>query len=124
MGVGGEKRPMREIDATKGAQKDEQFEMIIERIKASGAEIMKDETIPLYTEVGNQEMEVGHRRIVEFNLNRIDFQITRDVETHLLQGSGAVKYLEELECPRSKITMKKKEENSNDWQFVDLEDVF
>ena len=124
MGVGGSKKPMKEIDATMGAEKDERFEEIINRVKESKGEIIKDETAPLYTEVGNQEMEVGYRRVVEFNLGRMDIQLTRNVETHLLQGGGHVKHLEELDCPRSKIIMKRKPESSNDWQIVDIEDMF
>ena len=124
MGVGGEKRPMKEIGATMGADKDEKFEEIIKKVNEYGGEIVKDETTPLYTEVGNQEMEIGYRRIVEFNLKGMDIQLTRNVETHILQGSGHVKHLEELETPRSRIIMKRKPENSNDWQIVDLEEMF
>jgi hypothetical protein len=124
MGVGGEKKPMKEISATMGAGKDEEFEAIIEKVKSVGGEIIKDETAPLYTEVGSQEMEVGYRRVVEFNLSRMDIQLTRNVETHILQGGGHLKHLEELECPRSRIIMKRKPETSNDWQIVDLEDMF
>ncbi len=124
MGVGGEKRPMKEIDATMGADKDEQFEAIVNRVKESEGKIIKDETSPLYTEVGNREMEVGYRRIVEFNLSEMDIRLTRDVETHILQGGGHLKHLEKLDFPRSKIIMRRKPEDSNDWKIVDLEDMF
>jgi len=124
MGVGGEKPKMREIAETKAAAKDEQFEMILERVQSAGGEITRDETSPLYVEVGSQDLETGIQRVVEFNLNRFDFQLTRNVETHSLQGSGHQKHLLELEAPRSHISMKRKTETSNEWQVVDLEDMF
>ena len=124
MGAGGKKPAMHEIAETRAAGRDEAFEAIIERVKAAGAEMIKDETSPLYTEVGNQEFEVGTHRVVEFNLNRFDFQLTRKVESHVLGGSGHQKHIEELEAPRSHITMKRKADTSQDWQGVDLEDMF
>lgn len=124
MGAGGEKKPMQEIDATRAAGRDEAFEGILERVKEAGGEIVKDETSPLYIESGNQELEVGRQRIVEFNLNRFDFQLIRNIETHVLQGAGHQKHVEELESPRSHVKMKRKPDNSQDWQLVDLEDMF
>lgn len=120
----GKKTSMPEIDETRAAGKDEAFEEIINRVKQAGGEILKDETVPLYTEIGAHEFEVGIQRIVEFNLNRFDFQLTRKVETHTLQGSGHQKHIEELNAPRSRITMKRKQDTSNDWIVVDLEDMF
>lgn len=124
MGAGGEKKSMRETDFTRAADKEMIFDRILEKVKAGGGEILRDETTALYTEVGNQEMEVGHQRVAEFNTNRIDFQLTQTVETHILQGSGHQKHLVELDTPRSRITMKQKPDNSQDWQVVDLEDMF
>lgn len=124
MGAGGKKPAMHEIAETRAAGRDEAFEAIIERVKAAGAEMIKDEISPLYTEVGNQEFEVGTHRTVEFNLNRMDFQLTRKVETHVLSGAGHQKHIEELEAPRSHITMKRKADTAQDWQVVDLEDMF
>ncbi|MDA1060185.1 MAG: hypothetical protein O3B47_00125 [bacterium] len=124
MGKGGKKPEMHEIAETRQAGKDAAFEDILERVKAAGGEITLDETAPLYTEVGSQELEVGYQRLVEFNLNRIDFQLTRKVENAVLQGSGHQKHLEDLEVARSNITMKKKADTSQDWQVVDLEDMF
>jgi hypothetical protein len=124
MGVGGPKPAMHEIPETRAAGRDEAFEEILERVKAVGGEITKDETSPLYVEVGAQEFEVGTQRVVEFNLNRTDFQLLRKVETHVLQGGGHQKHIEELESPRSKVTMKKKAETNLDWTVVDLEDIF
>ena len=115
---------MHEIAETRQAGKDAAFDSIIERVKEAGAEITKDETVPLYTEVGLQELEVGNQRVVEFNLNKFDFQLTRHIETHVLQGAGHQKHVEALDIPRSHVVMKKKADTSNDWQVVDLEDLF
>jgi len=124
MGVGGEKKPMPEIAETKAAAKDEAFEAIIERVVQAGGEIVEDETHPLYTSVGMQELEIGLQRVVEFNLNKLDIQLTRNVETHILSGSGHQKHADKLEMPREKIPMKRKSELADDWQVVDLEEMF
>jgi len=124
MGVGGEKKGMREIPETKAAARDEAFEKIIERVTEAGGEIIEDEIHPLYTDIGVQELETGTQRIVEFNLKGMDIQLTRNVETHLLSGSGHQKHAEKLETPRVKITMKRKSELSNDWQVVDFDEMF
>ncbi len=122
MGVGGEKKPMPEIPETKAAAKDEAFEAIIDRIEASGGEILSDELSPLYISIGSQELEIGTQRVVECNLNKLDIQLTRNVETHALSGSGHQKSADKLDMPRVKITMKQKSELSETWQVVDLED--
>lgn len=124
MGVGGEKKPMPEIPETKAAARDEAFEAIVERVVQAGGEIIEDEIHPLYTSVGSQELEIGSQRIVEFNLDKLDIQLTRNVETHILSGSGHQKHADKLEMPRVKITMKRKSELADDWQVVDLEDMF
>ena len=115
---------MPEIPETASAARDEAFESIVERISSSGGEIIKDETSPLYTEIGMQELEIGAQRVVEFNLNKMDIQLIRNVETHILAGSGHQKHAEKLDIPRIKITMKRKSELATDWQIVDLEDMF
>lgn len=124
MGRGGNKGEMREIAETRAAGRDAAFEGILAKVEAAGGEITKDETTPLYTEVGMNEFEVGHKRIVEFNLNKTDFQLIRKVETHILQGAGHQKHLEELATPRIHIDMKKKSEISSDWQIVDFDELF
>jgi len=124
MGVGGEKKPMREIDDTRAATAIHQFESIIEKVKEKGGTIVKDETYPLYIEVGMEEDEVGEERTVEFNLHSIDFQLIRKTETHRLQGAGRQKSLEELTPPRVNLSLKRKPELSDNWQSVDLEDMF
>ncbi|NIA02475.1 MAG: hypothetical protein GWP15_03755 [Nitrospirae bacterium] len=122
MGAGGEKKPMPEIAETKAAARDEAFEAIIERIKSSGGEIVKDEMSPLYMEIGSQELEIGTQRVVECNLNKLDIQLTRNVETHAMSGSGHQKHADKLDMPRVKIKMKQKPDSSDTWQIVDLED--
>ncbi|MFH1284486.1 MAG: hypothetical protein ABIH78_02765 [Candidatus Peregrinibacteria bacterium] len=124
MGVGGEKKPMHEIAETRAAARDEAFEEIINRVKQSGGNIEKDETTPLYTEIGSEEFETGSRRIVEFTLNKTDFQLVRDVENYVLQGESRQKHLEELEVARVKISMKKKSAYESDWQTVDFDEMF
>ncbi len=124
MGAGGKKPAMHEIAETRAAGRDEAFENIINRIKSEGGEMVQDETHPLYTEIGTQELEVGYERIVLFNLKRINFQLSRRVETHLLQGAGHQKNLGTLETPRIKFILKRKLDTSQDWQLMDLEDIF
>lgn len=124
MGIGGEKKGMREIPETRAATRDRDFEEIIERVIEAGGEIIEDEIHPLYMDIGAQELEIGTQRIVEFNLDRMDIRLTRNVETHLLSGSGHQKHVEELEIPRVKISMKRKSELSDDWQVVDFDEIF
>ncbi len=124
MGVGGEKRAMHEIPDTYMAVKDEAFEEIIKKITSYGGKISGDDIHPLYIDVGSEEFEVGTERIVEFNLNKTDFQLIRKVESHLLQGAGRQKHIEELPVPRIKISLRKKSEMSDDWQSVDVDELF
>ncbi|MEK7548172.1 MAG: hypothetical protein AAB540_04720 [Patescibacteria group bacterium] len=115
---------MHEIAETRAAGRDEAFENILTRIKSAGGKIIEDETHPLYTEVGAQEFEIGSQRKVEFNLNNTDFQLIRNVENSILQGAGHQKHLEPTESPRIKMILKKKLEYSEDWQLVDIDEMF
>lgn len=124
MGAGGKKPNLPEIEETRAAGRDQAFEDIIERIKSAGGEVIEDESSPLFIEVGNQEFEIGTQRIVIFNLNKMDFQLIRKVEFASLQGAGHHKHIEDLSTPRIHISMKSKSELSQDWQVVDLEDMF
>lgn len=124
MGAGGKKPAMKEIDETRNAGRDEAFEAIVDRIKSAGGEVTDDEVNPLYTEIGTQELEVGYERVVQFNLNRFDFKLSRRVETQSLQGEGHTKRLSALTSPRIKFILKRKADNSQDWQLVDLEGMF
>lgn len=124
MGAGGKKPAMKEIDETRGAGRDEAFEAIIERIKSVGGEVTEDDTSPLYAEIGTQELEVGYERVVQFSLNRFDFKLSRRVETQSIQGEGHTKRLSVLATPHIKFILKRKPDNSQDWQLVDLENMF
>ena len=115
---------MKEIDETRNAGRDEAFEAIIDRIKSVGGDVTEDDTSPLYTEVGAQELEVGYERVVQFSLNRFDFKLSRRVETQAIQGEGHTKHLSSLPSPRIKFILKRKPDNTQDWQLVDLEDMF
>ena len=114
---------MHEIDETRSAGRDEAFEMIIERIKSAGGEIVKDELCPLYIDMGAEEIEVGSQRIVEFALKTLDFRLTRNVEKFSVRGEGKHKHLVELSLPRIKIILKRKQASSNDWQLVDFDEM-
>ncbi|MBI2634423.1 hypothetical protein HYW82_01985 [Candidatus Peregrinibacteria bacterium] len=127
MGKPGKKPEMREIAETRQAGRDAAFDELIEKIKTAGAEILEDETSPLYIDIGVQQFEVGTQRTIIFHLkqsNRMDFQLIRSVETHILQGAGHQKHIEELESPRIRMTLKRKPDTSNDWQIVDIDDLF
>ncbi len=123
MGVGGEKKGLPEIDSTRAASRDAAFEAIVEKIKSRGGEIESDDTHPLYTDVGMDEFEIGEERTIVFNLRKMDFKLIRKVETHILQGAGKQKHIEELETPRSRITLFLKPELGGDWQAFDPDDM-
>lgn len=115
---------MREIAGTQGAAKDDAFEAIVDRIKSAGAEDMRDEVHPLYTDIGMDEFELGYERVVEFRLNKIDMMLIRKVEEYRLTGEGHQKSVEELETPRTKISLKRRMKPSDPWQIVDLDEMF
>lgn len=118
-------KPAREIDDTKAAAAEDRFEEIINRVKASpGAEISMDETSPLYVNLGREEVEIGEQRVVEFNLNKMDFQIIRKSKTVRVSGHGNNMDLEDLSHPIVEIKLKRKPELSDQWVVMDLEDMF
>ena len=117
-------KPMREIDSTSGSAAEDRFEEIIERVKASGAEIARDESGPFYVDLGREETEIGEQRVVEFNVNRIDFQITRNVKKFRIMGEGIHKSLEPFSRPIVEIKLKRKPDTSDQWVIMDLEDMF
>ena len=114
---------MHETDDTRRSGATEAFEEILRKVKAAGGEISKDETIPLYTDIGTQEAEIGQERIVEFSLGRLEFQMIRKTETDRITGAGRHKSLEPMDPPRVSTILKRKESSSQDWQVVDLEDM-
>ena len=117
-------KPIREIDDTAGSASEDRFEEIIKRVKAGGAEIVKDESSPLYMDLGSEEAEIGEQRIVEFNLNGMDFQIIRNAKTVRIVGEGHKKSFEQLSRPSIDIKLKRKPENSDQWVFMDLDGMF
>lgn len=115
---------MHETDDTRRSGAEEAFEEILRKVKAAGGEITQDETIPLYTDIGMNEAEVGQERIVEFTLGRLDFQMIRKIETQRITGAGRQKSLEPMTPPRVSTVLKKKDSSSTDWQVVDIDDLF
>jgi lysylphosphatidylglycerol synthetase-like protein (DUF2156 family) len=119
-----DEKPIREIDSTVGSAAEDRFEKIIEKIKAAGAEIIEDESYPLYADMGREEAEVGEQRVIEFNLNKMDFEITRSVKTVRVVGDGHNKSFEPLSRPIVETKLKRKAETSDQWVIMDLEDMF
>jgi hypothetical protein len=115
---------MHETDETRRSGAEEAFEEILRKVKSAGGEITKDETIPLYIDIGPNEAEVGQERIVEFSLGRIDFQMIRKIETQRISGAGRQKSLEPMTPSRVSTVLRKKDSSSDDWQIVDLEGLF
>ncbi len=124
MGVGGEKKAFHEIGDTQASAADDRFEMILKLIEDKGGEITKDEESPLYTDIGMQDLEIGFERVVEFNLFNMNFRIVRDVKTARIGGMGKNKHLEDLPNPQINIHLKRKPEQSQQWQEVDMDDLF
>ncbi|HRY90976.1 MAG TPA: hypothetical protein P5229_01375 [Candidatus Gracilibacteria bacterium] len=118
-----------EIEETRTSAAQDRFEEILQKVKAAGAHIDRDEESPLYADVAQQEVEIGRRRIVEFSLNHTDFQITRDEKTARITGAGPGQKshraaLEQLPVPAINIKLKSKPELSQQWVAVEIEDVF
>lgn len=120
----GKQFSLHEIPETRASGQSQAFDDLIEKLKAAGAEITLDEEIPLYDDIGTQEVQLGTERIVEFSLNRTDFRLIRKTEEYRIDGAGRVKNLLKLDAPRFITTLKKKPASSNDWEVVDLEDLF
>lgn len=113
------------MDDTAASAANDRLEEILRRIKAAGGEITKDEIVPLVIEFNNDFVEIGERRVVEFNINRTDFQITREVKSARTAGaSGHKKHLEDLARPMIETKLKRKPENEDQWIGVDIEDMF
>ena len=117
-------KPLREIDDTAGSAAEDRFEEILEKVKAAGAEIERDEESPLYVDVGHDEIAIGKERVVEFNMKGMDLQIIRLEKGAKIVGEGHHKSVEELPRPMIDIKLKSKPEISDQWVFVDMEDVF
>ncbi len=113
------------MDDTAASAANDRLEEILRRVKAAGGDITKDETAPLVIEFNNDFVEIGEQRMVEFNINRTDFQITREVKNVRIGGvSGHKKHLEDLARPIIDTKLKRKPENEDQWIGVDFEDMF
>jgi len=117
-------KPLREIDDTAGSAADDRFEEILQKVISAGAEILRDDESPLYAAIGLDEYEIGMERIVEFNLNGTDFQITRHEKDVKIMGEGHHKRLEDLPRPSVIIKLKNKPDTSDQWLVVDMEGMF
>ncbi len=121
MGSGRAKQGMREIDDTRQAVADDRFEEILNKVKAAGAEIVNDETSPIYSGPDEDDVEIGEQRVVEFNLSKFDFRITREVRYGKVEFDGRRREIVELPTPRIDLKLKRKPEISDQWVIVDLE---
>lgn len=119
-----DEKPLKEIDDTAMSAANDRFEEILGKVKSAGARIIKDEETPLYADMGIEEVDIGVQRVVEFNLNTMDFQITRQVKEARIGGTGHQKRREDLERPSIEIKLKKKPEIEDQWVAVDIEDMF
>ncbi len=117
-------KPAREIDGTVGSASEDRFEELMEKVREAGAEFAEDEESPLYIDLGREEIEIGEQRVVEFNLNKMDFQITRKVKNVRVAGHGHSASLENLSRPIIEIKLKRKPEMSDQWVIMDLDDMF
>lgn len=119
-----DRKPGREMDDTAASAASDRLEEILKRVKAAGGEITVDETMPLQVEFNNEIVEIGERRVIEFNLNRTDFQITRDIKDMRVGGAGHKKHLEQAVPPIIETKLKKKPDNSDQWIGVDFDEMF
>ncbi|MBI2453872.1 hypothetical protein HYV58_01695 [Candidatus Peregrinibacteria bacterium] len=120
----GDDRPLRETDDTFVSAAQDRLEEILRKVKAAGGEMKSDETVPLYVDFNNDIVEVGISRIVAFNINETDFEITHQVKNYHTVGAGHRKALERLARPIIELKLKKKPETSDQWTGVDLDDLF
>ncbi|MFC1749788.1 hypothetical protein ACFL2V_13385, partial [Pseudomonadota bacterium] len=77
-----------------------------------------------FVDIGNDEVEIGEQREVEFNMKRMDFLIIRKVKKARVVGEGHSKSVEELSRPIVEIQLKRKPDISDQWVIMDLEDMF
>lgn len=120
----GDDKPRPELDETAGSAAGDRFDELLAKIEAAGGEITNDDQAPLFIEFGTDTVEIGTVRTVLFNLNGMDFQITRNVKNFRIGGGGYKKHLEPLTRPMIETKLKKKPELSDQWIGVDFEDMF
>ncbi len=120
----GHDKPLPELDGTQASAAHDRLEEILKRIRLAGGKISRDEITPLYFDFNNEVTEIGETRVVEFNFNSTDFQITSNVKDMRVGGAGPRKHLETLTRPILELKLKKKPETSDQWLSVDIDDVF
>lgn len=118
------RKPINELDDTVASAADDRLEEIIRKVKAAGGEITLDEITPLHTDFNNEVVEIGTQRVVEFNLNKTDFQIVRNVKNFHTAGASHRKHLERVDRPMIETKLKRKPENSDQWIGVDFDEMF
>ena len=114
----------REIDLTSESAADDRFNQLLERIVLSGGKVLKDDQTPLYYDTGRDEIEIGDRRIVEFEMKGIEFQIIREIKRHRILGGAHKRQSEELARPIIEMKLKRRNKDSEQWIFIDIEDLF
>lgn len=121
-----DRKPAHELDDTAASAADDRLEEILRKIKAAGGKITSDELIPLHMDFNNEVVEVGERRLVEFVVSamKMEFQITRDVKYKRMGGAGPHKHLEDIARPMIETKLKKRPESSEQWEAVDIDDIF
>lgn len=117
-------KPGRELDDTAASAANDRLEEILRKVRALGGEITKDEKIPLEIEFNNEITGIGERRVVEFSVKKVDFQIIRDVKYVRVGGAGSKKHLEDIPRPMIETKLKRKPYNEDQWVGVDFEDMF
>jgi hypothetical protein len=117
-------KPLRELDETAASAAEDRFEEILAKVIKAGADVTMDQEAPLYADIAGQDAELGRRRVVEFNLNKTDFQIIRDEKNKRVIGVGHRAALQDLSVPSITIKLKRKPEISDQWTLVDIEDMF
>ncbi|MBT5016929.1 hypothetical protein HN748_00820 [Candidatus Peregrinibacteria bacterium] len=122
MGSGREKRAYQEIDETRQSAADDRFEEILQKVKDAGAEIKRDEYEPMYSAMGEDNYDIGEKRIVEFNLASFDFIITREVQDAKVEGHGHQAKILELDMPQVEMKLRRKPQYTEEWEIVDLDD--
>lgn len=119
-----DRKPIRELDATSASAADERLDEILKKVRAAGGEITKDEVTPLHIDFNREVVEIGEQRVVEFNLNKSDFQIVRNIKNVRVGGVSHRKHLEHINRPIIETKLKRKSESSDQWIGVDLKNLF
>ena len=120
----GDDKPLRELDDTAASAANDRLDEIIKKIKAAGGMVESDDEAPLMIEFNLEIVPVGFVRKIRFNLNKMDYEITRQIKHMKVGGAGHKKHLENLTRPMIETKLKKKPELSDQWTGVDFEDMF